>query len=769
MCGERLLPIASEMSVIAAAAQPPREATRRVRPALWGVYGLLGLVLLAYLAALVVRPAARDSLLLNGWGAAVFEIVVSVLVLLRGATTRRNRIVPVALGTGMLMWALGDLVLTLESRHGASPASPSPADLLYLLFFPLAYLALVLMVRRDALRLVPALWLDGAIAGLGAAALCAAFAFRGLEQLAGGGAAAVATNLAYPVGDVLLLAMVVTGTVLLSGRRRGAWYLVAVGCAVNAAGDTFNLFHGAGAPALGSIVDAIAWPTSLLVMSIAVWIPSAVVDPLAETATPGFLLPGAGAVSALAVLLLGSLSSASPGAIALATGTLLVTGVRLSLTLGSLRSLTVERHLQAVTDQLTGLGNRRRLDHVLTQFYAAPRSNASPELAFLFVDLDHFKEVNDSFGHAAGDELLRQIGPRIRACLDERDLLLRIGGDELAILLFGGAKAQAVPIAQRVSAAICEPFALEMVTVRIGASIGIALGVQADHPTALMRCADQAMYRAKDSGQAYAVYDREIDTEIDRLRLADDLRSALRNDGLELHYQPQIDLASGSVVAVEALLRWPHPRLGFVPPLEFLPLAEEAGLMRPLTTFVLDEALAQCADWRSEGRNLNVAINVSATNILDVDFVALVEDQLRRHQVPASAVILEITETTLISDLDHCGKVIDRIRELGCTVSIDDFGAGFTSLASLSKLAVGEVKLDRTFLTTLDRQPNSRALVEATINLAHALGLNVVAEGVEGAATLEALTTLGCDLAQGYYIARPAAANDLTLAQYRVA
>lgn len=756
------------MSALAAAAQPPRGVTRRVRPVLWRVYGLLGLVLLAYLVALVVRPAARESLLLNGWGAAAFEIVVSVLVLLRAATSRRNRIVPVALGTGMLMWALGDLVLTLESRHGATPASPSPADLLYLLFFPLAYLALVMMVRRDALRLVPALWLDGAIAGLGAAALCAAFAFRGIEQLAGGGAAAVATNLAYPVGDVLLLAVVVTGTVLLSGRRRGAWYLVAAGCAVNASGDTFNLFHGAGAPGLGSIVDAIAWPISLLLMSISAWTPSAVVDPLAETAAPGFLLPGAGAVSALAVLLLGSLGNASPGAIALATGTLLVTGVRLSLTLGSLRRLTVERHLQAVTDQLTGLGNRRRLDHVLTQFYAGPRS-ANPELAFLFVDLDHFKEVNDSFGHAAGDELLRKIGPRIRACLDERDLLLRIGGDELAILLFGGAEAQAVPIAERVSAAIREPFALEMVTVRIGASIGVALGVHADHPTALMRCADQAMYRAKNSGEIYAVYDREIDSEIDRLRLADDLRSALGNDGLELHYQPQIELASGSVVAVEALLRWPHPRLGFVPPLEFLPLAEEAGLMRRLTTFVLDEALAQCADWRSEGHNLTVAINVSATNILDLDFVALVEDRLRRHHVPASAVILEITETTLISDLDHCGKVIDQIRGLGCTVSIDDFGAGFTSLASLSKLAVGEVKLDRTFLTTLDRHPNSRALVEATINLAHALGLNVVAEGVEEAATLDVLTTLGCDLAQGYYIARPAAANDLALAQYRVA
>jgi diguanylate cyclase len=758
------------MSSVASAADPPRELTTRLRPALWGLYGLLGLVLLAYLVALVVRPAARESLLLNGWGAAAFELVVSVLALLRGVTTKRNRTAPLALGTGMLMWAVGDVVLTLESRHGATPTSPSLADLFYLGFFPLAYLALVLMVRRDALRLVPALWLDGAIAGLGAAALCAAFAFRGIEHLAGGSAAAVATSLAYPLGDVLLLALVVAGTVVLSGRRRRAWYLVAAGCAVNAAGDTFNLLHGAGAPALGSIVDAIAWPASLLLLSIAVWLPEGALDPLAETGTPGFLLPGAGAAGALSVLLLGSLSGASTAAIALATGTLLVAGIRLALTLGSLRTLTVERHQQAVTDQLTGLGNRRRLDQVLSQFFAGRTSVTPGELAFLFVDLDHFKEINDSFGHAAGDQLLRQIGPRIRACLDERDLLVRIGGDELAIILVDSGEPRAVSVAKQVSDSIREPFVLEMVTVRIAASIGIALAAaHAEDPVGLMRCADEAMYRAKDSGERYAVYDPGIDSEIDRLRLVDDLRTALQNDELELHYQPQIDLTSGSVVAVEALLRWPHPRLGFVPPLDFLPLAEEAGLMRPLTTFVIQEALAQCADWRSQGHNLTVSINVSATNMLDVDFVALVDDQLRRHHIPADALILEITETTLISDLDHCAQVIDRFRKLGCTVSIDDFGAGFTSLASLGKLAVGEVKLDRSFLTTLDQHPNSRALIEATINLAHALGLHVVAEGVEEAATLDALTALGCDLAQGYYIARPTAAAELTLARHLVA
>jgi diguanylate cyclase (GGDEF)-like protein len=759
------------MSVLVPAAQGERrwKPPRRRRSALWSLYAVLATLLLAYFVWLLVRSANQESLLLDGWGTAAFELVVSALTIVRGLTWKRGRAMSLTLGTGMLMWTVGDFVLTYQSRHGAEPMSPSTADLFYLLFFPLAYLGLVLMVRREAIRMVPALWLDGAVAGLGAAALCAAFAFRDIEHLAGGSAAAVATNLAYPLGDVMLLALVVGGTVLLAGRGRAAWYLVAAGCAVNAAGDTFNLLHGAGAPALGSIVDAIAWPTSLLLMSMALWLPEAAPDPLAETSTPGFLLPGAGAASALAVLLLGSLSGTSSNAITLATATLLVAGLRLTLTLGSLRTLTEARHVEAITDHLTGLGNRRRLDRVLTQFYEAPRWETSAELAFLFVDLDHFKEVNDSFGHAAGDELLRQIGPRVRGCLNERDLLLRIGGDELAVILLGCGETQAVSVAKRISETIREPFVLEMVTVRIGASIGITLGAHAGDSAALLRCADQAMYRAKDSGQPYAIYDPEVDTQMDRLHLVDDLRGALLNHELELHYQPQIDLASGSVVAVEALLRWPHPRLGYVPPLDFLPLAEGAGLMRPLTTFVLDEALAQCADWRSEGHNLTVSVNVSATNMLDVDFVGLVEDRLRRHRLPADALILEITETTLIGDLDHCAEIIDRLRDLGCTVSIDDFGAGFTSLAWLSKLAVGEVKLDRSFLTTLDRQPNSRALVEATIHLAHALGLHVVAEGVEEAVTLDALADLGCDLAQGYYIARPAAAAELTLTRHRVA
>jgi diguanylate cyclase (GGDEF)-like protein len=378
------------------------------------------------------------------------------------------------------------------------------------------------------------------------------------------------------------------------------------------------------------------------------------------------------------------------------------------------------------------------------------------ELAFLFVDLNHFKEINDSFGHASGDQLLRQIGPRIRACLRESDLLLRIGGDELAIILLDCSLADAVSVAERVSRAIRDPFVLETVTVRIGASVGIALAdTHAEDPDSLMHCADQAMYRAKGSSEWYAVYDPAVDTQVDRLRLVDDLRVALRNGELELHYQPQIDLASRSVVAAEALLRWPHPRLGFVPPLQFLPLAEDAGLMRPLTTFVLGEALAQCADWRSKGHNLTMSINVSATNVLDVDFVRLVEEQLRQHHVPAEALSLEITETTLISDLDHCGRVIDQLRALGCTVSIDDFGAGFTSLRHLQALDVDVVNLDGSFVRNLAKSPDNQMFIRHLLGIARSFGLATVAECVETEEEAAILRREGVGYLQGYYFGKP--------------
>ena len=725
--------------------------------------GVLTALLTAYFVSLLVRSSSDRPAWLDGWGVDVFELVACSLAIGRGLMRRPGRWVALTLGAAALMWALGDVALTIESLGGKEPPVPSVADGFYLLFFPLAYLALGLMVRRHATRLVPATWLDGVVAGTGVAALCSAFAFHRIEHVAGGGAAAVATNLAYPVGDVLLLAMVVGGTAVLSGGRRGSWYLVAAGCALNAAGDTFNLLGSTNAGA-GSVVDGVAWPAAILMMSVAVWLHPARPSLLGHDEAPGFALPGLGAISALAVLIAGSTRHIEPTAVALAGITLAIVAVRLGLSVRSLRSLTEERRRQAVTDQLTGLGNRRRLAGALERFFAQRDDDEPTTIAFLFVDLDGFKQVNDSFGHSAGDQLLRQIGPRITRCLGANDLLTRIGGDELAVLLVDATVERVTEAAERIAAAIREPFVLELVSVQVQASIGIALAPRdARDPDELMRHADQAMYRAKRAGEQYAVYDESLDADTDRLRLLDDLRVALSEGELELHYQPQRDLRSGEVTRVEALLRWEHPRLGFIPPLTFLPLAEESGLMRPLTNLVLDRALMQCARWRDEGSDVTISVNVSAREIQDTTFTSLVRERLTEHAVPPSALILEITETTLISDFENCKRAVDTLHAFGSLVSIDDFGAGFTSLAYLGRLPVGQLKLDRSFVARLFDEDANPTLVRATIELAHSLGLEVVAEGVEDAAALELLERLGCDLAQGYYIGRPAAPAALAL------
>jgi diguanylate cyclase len=757
---------------VSSATAPDRAVATRAEHdvrTIWIVYGVLAAVLLAYLGLLIARPADESSTLIDGWGVVAFNLLAAGLCIARGLTRRNGRLVPLALGASVLSWALGDLALTIESLGGASPPTPSVADAFYLAFFPLAYVGIVLFIRGEVRRLTTPSWLDSAIAALGAAAVCATFAFHSLLHSAGGGGLAVATNLAYPVGDLLLFALVIGSAAMLAGRSRAPWVLLATGMAVNAAGDTFNLFgSGIGATHLGVTVDGVAWPTAILLISMAMWVPRGHADPLALQKPTGFLLPGLAALSSLVILAFGAFHHLDAIAVALASATLAVVGIRLSLSVRGLRTLTQERQYQSVTDHLTGLGNRRYLFGVLDGFFAdcADSSIRQRRMAFLYIDLNRFKEINDSFGHPAGDELLRQLGERFRAPLRPTDALVRLGGDEFAVVLMDADADDATTIAQRLTASLDEPFVLDAVSVRIGASIGIARApADATDSDGLVACADVAMYRAKMRGEAFALYQQDFDDAGNLLRLAEELRQAVADGELALHYQPQLDLQTGEKLAVEALLRWRHPRLGDVPPLKFLPLAEQAGLMRDLTRWVLDQALAQCAAWRSTGETMAVAVNISATNLIDAGFARTVHDLLDRHGLPAQALVLEITETSIIAEFERARIVVDELNDFGVVVSIDDFGTGFTSLAYLSALSVGELKLDRTFITRLANDGRGRdlELVRSTIDLGHALGMRVVAEGIEDGATLELLRGLGCDVAQGYFIGRPQPAKSLQL------
>jgi diguanylate cyclase (GGDEF)-like protein len=748
---------------------------RRPRP-VWLVYGILGLVLVGYAVWLSVRPASAYSTAVDGWGVDAFELVCGVLCVLGGRSRRSGSVVSFVLGVAVICWSLGDIALTIESLGGATPPAPSPADAFYLSFFPFSYVAVVLFVRGETRRLSSPNWLDGAVAGLGAGAVCAAFAFSSIVRSTHESVLATAVNLAYPVGDVLLLLLVIGGTAAMSGRRKAPWLLIALGLTVNVCGDTFALLQSSiGATHVGTIVNAVAWPVSSLLMSLAMWVRVGRPDPLAIQRSPGFVLPGLAATAGLAVLLLGTVDHVNHVAIGLATATLVLVVARTWRSVRLLRAQSHVRHQQSITDYLTGLGNRRHLFAALDALFADADADAdadgdgdgySPRLAFLFIDLDGFKRINDVFGHPVGDEVLTQVAARFERSLRDSDLLVRVGGDEFVALLIDADADKAQEIAARLSHSLEEPFQLAAVTAWIGASVGIALGPDdATDAEGLMRCADVAMYRAKLDGAPYARYDHRLDRGGDKLQLADELQAALAAGDLVLHYQPQLELRSGQVSTVEALVRWQHPEHGLVAPVKFLSLAQEAGMMDQLTRWVLSEALAQCARWRATGHDLRVSVNISTSDLIDPELPNTVARLLAATNLDPQALLLEITETSIIDDFARAQHAVGRLAALGVQISIDDFGSGFTSLAYVSDLGVAELKLDRRFISPLSGNVRTREaeLVRALAELGHALGLQVVAEGIEDPTALGLLRALGCDLAQGYAISRPVPAAELDL------
>lgn len=460
----------------------------------------------------------------------------------------------------------------------------------------------------------------------------------------------------------------------------------------------------------------------------------------------------------------GNYEHISTVALSLAAATLVTVGARMAVSLRVLTRLTDARRKQAITDELTGLGNRRQLLTELGRRLDSlnPRSQ-NAHLALLMIDLDHFKEINDSFGHPAGDAVLKEIGPRLQSILRPGDVVARLGGDEFAVIVEKADTASAVSAAERITAALEIPIALETTSLHVGASVGIALApTHARSPDELMRCADVAMYRAKGLRLPFDSYEAALDDGADRLLLMEDLRAAAHDGSLALHYQPEIDLRTGEVVAYEALLRWTHPRLGLVPPDHFLNLAVECGLTHRLTAWVLDEAIRESAHWWDAGHRVAVAVNLLVTDLLDEDLPRRLAELLDAATLPASALILEITEQMLMPNPSRAMEVIEQMAEYGVTVSIDDFGTGFSSLARLSELRVGELKLDRTFtgrLRTNGNDDRDLALISSSIDLGHALGIRVVAEGIERVELVDLLATLGCDRGQGFAVRSPGPAR----------
>lgn len=675
------------------------------------------------------------------------------LAVCRSVTAAHQRLAWVVMSVGLLFAALASLL-----SPAAPGAEPLTATLLYAGVYPCEAVALVLMLRGrlPALSLPPVL--DGITTGLGLGTVLGVF------LLGDAGEVTAHLNPGYALVDLLIFMVLGVLLALMGWRLTWGLGLALLAVALAAVGDAaYAVQEARGQVSAGTWSDGV-WVLAFLCVALASGrdlLPpfrGPRVPHLAQLLLPLVWIVVCGVIRAAALLY-----PVPRPVLVLSMVTSSLAILRMVLSVRDVQLLAASR-IEARTDALTALPNRRALYERLEGELDSGRC------ALLILDLDGFKEVNDSLGHHHGDALLTQIGPRLLPLLRERDLLARLGGDEFAIVLAAADREDALDVAHRLLAALRLPFELDQVRVHVEGSIGIAACPQhALEVNGLMRKADIAMYQAKQLGNGVAVFGAsDADPSRERLQAVDDLRDAIADrsadTALVLHYQPKFDLASGRAVGVEALLRWRDDHGALRLPDTFLPLAAQAGLMGVLTDRVLTMALDQVVAWGALGvRARNVAVNLPATSVLDAGLPARVETALGERGLAGSVLTLEITEQSLLGDREAACQVLHALRALGVLISIDDFGTGFSSLAYLRDLPVDELKLDKGFIRPMVGDARAAALVRSTIDLTHSLGLRMVAEGVEDRQTWDELRRYGCDAVQGFYLT-PAVPADLVLA-----
>jgi diguanylate cyclase (GGDEF)-like protein len=725
------------------------------RSLLWLMWVLLGL----YLAGLLLD---RDgfSPLVNvciGVPAAWAPAAVAWLAAYRAKDHWALALVAMALSA----FAAGSTYYVAALAGASSLPFPSPADIGYLLFYPLALGGLFVYLLPLRQRLARSVLLDAVVGSLGAASVLVVLLNPLLSAAGGFSSLATAVAVAYPLLDLVLLA-VTAGMAAVPGlatARSGATLML--GLMVFAAADVvYASSLATDAYVLGTPLDA-GWTAGLCL--IATWADGfARQEEKAQGAGEGSWTPAVPMVATaagLGVLIVGTGIPVPELAVGLAAATMVSAGIRTQVAFRQLVTLAEVRR-QSRTDELTGLPNRRAL---YTDAPAVLEARQGAPCAFLLLDADRFKEINDSLGHDVGDRLLIQVSERLRRCLGPDDLIARLGGDEFAILLLDAGEHEALQLADRLRAALSEPLTLRGIALQVGVSVGIALfPEQGEDLKTLLRKADTAMYRAKASRSGRHVYASEDHSPgEERLRMLQELRAALIEDQLVLHYQPKVDALTGEAKGVEALVRWNHPRHGLLAPASFLLLAEEGGLMNALNDRVLTLALDQAAAWHSQGRPMTVAANLSASSLIDAELPDRIAAMIKERGLEESALMVEITEDFMMPDRVRARDILSGLQSRGIRVAIDDFGTGYSSLAYLRDLPINELKLDRSFIVSMTEDPRAAALVASTINLAHSLGLTVVAEGVEDAGALDKLGSYGCDQAQGFHILRPVPAAEL--------
>ncbi|WP_430784714.1 putative bifunctional diguanylate cyclase/phosphodiesterase [Actinoplanes sp. G11-F43] len=730
--------------------------TRRERAAWW--------LLAALLAVQTVVCVLTD--LGSAVGGTMFAgLLHNVCYLLPGLITaararRSPRPVRLAWGflaAGMLSYGAGNVYWYALVRPLDPEPLVTPADALWLAFYPAFAIALVLFLRHRLPAMSVPAGLDGMIATTAVSALVSIPVLAAVEPAAHSTVLGVIVNAAYPLSDIAVTGCLLGAWALCGWRADRATVLLIGGMGLFAALDTASMVMlWQGLDPVPSTLDAL-WIAGLALLALAAGQPltgarSGRPDIWLSTAVPAGL-----AVVCLGVLMWAALTAHDVDRITSVLAATAVTAaiVRMLASVRTAEALGAARR-QARTDELTGLANRRSFIERLESELA--ESGPGARLAVAYLDLDRFKEVNDSFGHDVGDSLLRLVGARLRESLGAGVLLARLGGDEFGLVMPGSGGQDAARIVAGVLRTLREPFVLPEVDLHVDASIGIAVYPDdgADRST-LLRRADVAMYAAKNGHGAGPVFATGLDDHAKaRLTMLEELRTGLDRDELVLHYQPKVTVDDGARVAgMEALVRWQHPERGLIYPDSFLYTAESADLMGRITAEVLELACRQSRIWHDRGLVVPVAVNLSVSNLRDECFPDQVSALLLRHGLPITAIELEVTESVLMTDADTALTQLGRLRDMGLRIAVDDYGTGYSSLAYLQVLPVDDLKLDRSFVMRCGTDPRSAAIVRSTVGLAHSLGMRIVAEGVEDQEIFERLRSYGCDLAQGFGIARP--------------
>jgi diguanylate cyclase (GGDEF)-like protein len=717
--------------------------TRRLAVAPWSWLALCPAVLAVINA---VRPSLAGTWLLVSMAVFFLMLLARIVAALLSQPARRPALLLIL--AAMICYAAGSAALNGSGTPDLT-TFPAPGEWFFLAFYvcTAGYLLVDAPRRTTALG---ASWLETVIICGGAACLTASVLMTVAANRLAVDGLPLLLALLYPLIDVVLALLVVAQVVLgLRDGLRGASGLLAGFVAFAAADSDFLLHLSSGTYQFGD-VSIVVWGAALALITGHACRARRTADAAGVVRGLNPLVVAAGMAAAF-VLAFEPTTAVRTYLIVPALATLVAAGVRLTVAVRA-ANLAAEAITLARSDDLTSLPNRRAVLAALDRSL----SDSTP-LGLMILDLDGFKDINDALGHPAGDTVLREIGGRMRAALDKQLLVARLGGDEFAVVAEIDDEIELMELAQTVLAAVREPLSVDGITLSTGASIGITVRTDTDTISSdLLRRADVAMYEAKESRAGALIYDPASDEfSRERLRIAADLRQAIHDGQLVVWYQPQLDATTRRVCGLEALVRWQHPEHGVLAPAMFLPAARRAGLMQALSEEVGRIVVADLVRWRSQGTVPRVALNCGPPELMSGIFIPPLHARLAAVGISADHLVIEVTEDSFLADPQRARELLNDLRGRGFQISIDDYGTGFSSLSYLHDLPVQELKIDRSFVAGICADPRSRMIVASTFQMAAALGLRTVAEGVENAATAADLIAMGVDVLQGYYISKP--------------